>query len=395
MRSATRAAAVVVGSIVGAGAAVAALALIPSHRGSPFEDVPPISGKLLDEASGPIEEIAVHYVPEAEPIFAEIYRAFLPTLDPSTRLVVLVPPANERVDASKQLSEFLKAMPQGEALLARTRVAIASAPISPWSKDRALVASGPPAGLFAPAEPPSTEGLRRADWNTPMDLARAFPDELRATVLPLDFDAGDFEITGGRLLVDANLIGKNAGRGLDTPEKLSAVLRRIFGMEVVVLGRVPGDVPRHHLSMYLTPLTGGVVLLGDPREGQRLLGDYRPSEASPDEDERLVPDFSGAWLRRYDRAEAELKAAGFKVVRIPTVPFDDKTYFAYTNGVFETRAGKHIAWVPIYDVPALDEAALKVYADLGWEVHRVPSRAAFPYHGTIGCLANVLVRGVR
>jgi hypothetical protein len=75
------------------------------------------------------------------------------------------------------------------------------------------------------------------------------------------------------------------------------------------------------------------------------------------------------------------------------VPFDDKTYFAYTNGVFETRAGRHIAWVPVYDVPALDEAALGVYRGLGWEVRPVPARAAFPFHGTIGCLANVLARG--
>jgi hypothetical protein len=394
MSPATRAAAIIIGSIVGAGAAVAALSLIPAKKPSPLADLAPISGKLIDEAAGPIDEIVVYYVPEAERIFGPIYRAFLPTLDPSTRLIVLVPPQREGLDSSEKVKEFVRALPQGEALLSRTRIAVASQVISPWSKDRALVADGTPIGLFAPAEPPSDQGRRRADWNTPMDLARSFPGELRATVMSLDYDAGDFAVTGGRLLVDANLVGKNAGRGLDTPEKIAAFLRRAFSMEVVVLGREPGDVPRHHLSMYLTPLTDSVVLLGDPREGQRLVGaGYKPGETSPDSGEPLSPDFSEECLRRYDRAEAELKAAGFKVVKIPTVPFDDKTYFAYTNGVFETRAGRHIAWVPVYDVPALDEAALGVYRGLGWEVRPVPARAAFPFHGTIGCLANVLARG--
>jgi hypothetical protein len=80
-------------------------------------------------------------------------------------------------------------------------------------------------------------------------------------------------------------------------------------------------------------------------------------------------------------------------VRIPTVPFDDKTYLAYTNGVFETRGGKRVAWVPTFALPALDEAALGVYRSLGWEARAVPSRAAFPFHGTLGCLCNVLARG--
>jgi len=100
-------------------------------------------------------------------------------------------------------------------------------------------------------------------------------------------------------------------------------------------------------------------------------------------------------LARYDRAERDLVQAGFRVVRIPTVPFDDKTYFAYTNGVYEMLPGangKH-AYVPTFGVPVLDEAAVQVYRDEGWVVHAVPARSAFPFHGTLGCLVNVLERG--
>jgi hypothetical protein len=213
-------------------------------------------------------------------------------------------------------------------------------------------------------------------------------------VLPLDFDAGDVAVTGGRVLVDANLLAKNAARGLDSPARLAEALGRLFHAPVTVLGERPGDVPRHHLSMYLTPLGGGAVLVGDPRMGRRLVGDgFTPSERSPETALPLVADFSEQTIARYERAAADLRAAGFRVVRIPTVPFDDKTYLAYTNGVFETRGGRRIAWVPTFGIPELDRAALAVYASEGWEVRPVPGRAAFPYHGTIGCLVNVVGRG--
>jgi hypothetical protein len=273
---------------------------------------------------------------------------------------------------------------------------VAGAPISPWSKDRALVAAGPPSELLVPARPGGPGERRRADWRTPLELAGALPEELHATVLPLDFDAGDLAVTGGRVLVDANLVGKNAARGLDSPARLAEALGRLFHAPVTVLGGRPGDVPRHHLSMYLTPLGGGEVLVGDPRQGRRLVGEgFTPGERSPETGLPLVADFSERTMARYDRAAADLRANGFRVVRIPTVPFDDKTYLAYTNGVFETRGGRRIAWVPTFGIPALDQAALAVYASQGFEVRPVPSRAAFPYHGTIGCLVNVLGRGTR
>ena len=84
------------------------------------------------------------------------------------------------------------------------------------------------------------------------------------------------------------------------------------------------------------------------------------------------------------------------MVRIPEVPFLDKTYMAYTNGVYETRARRaHVAWVPFFGIPELDARARAVYESLGWQVRPVRSRALYAYHGTIGCLVNVLARGDR
>ena len=196
--------------------------------------------------------------------------------------------------------------------------------------------------------------------------------------------------------MDANLVARNAARGLDSPARLARALERLFHASVTVLGERPGDVPRHHLSMYLAPLDRGLVLVGDPRQGRSIVGDgFTPGERSPETGRPLVADFSEEMVARHDRAAADLAAAGFRVVRIPTVPFDDKTYLAYTNGVFEVRGGRRIAWMPVFGIPALDRAAAAVYRGQGWEVRPVPGRAAFPYHGTIGCLVNVLGRGAR
>jgi hypothetical protein len=98
-------------------------------------------------------------------------------------------------------------------------------------------------------------------------------------------------------------------------------------------------------------------------------------------------------VARFDRAAADLTAAGWRVVRIPEVPFLDKTYMAYTNGVYETRGGVKTAWMPTFDLPALDAQARAVYESLGWRVHPVRARGLYPLHGTIGCLVNVLARG--
>jgi hypothetical protein len=63
-----------------------------------------------------------------------------------------------------------------------------------------------------------------------------------------------------------------------------------------------------------------------------------------------------------------------------------------TNGVFEVRDGRHIAYVPSYDLPELDTVAHATYRRLGWEVVPIQVRALFPYHGTIGCVVNVVER---
>ncbi len=364
---------------------------------------PPValSGAAVADDSGPLREILMHYVPEEEASFRATYRDFLRSLSPDTRVLFVV----RRQDRAR-LDAFLSSLDGGGALGRHVRVVEIGRPLGIWSKDRALVLGGTTRGadggvggagkieLVVPPRTRAGEGSRPADWDIVPAIAAALPDELEVRQLPVAFDAGDFAITRSRVLFDVNLFTRNRARGFRSPAELRDRMHALLGRDVLMLGTEPGDVPRHHMSMYMALLDGNVALVGDPAAGMKLVGaDYVPGETSPESGAPLRADFSPATTARFERAAADLAAAGFRVVRIPTVPFDDKTYFAYTNGIYETRAGRRVAWVPSFGVPVIDDAASAVYERLGWSVLRVSVRGLYTHHGTLGCVVNVLARG--
>ena len=374
-----------------------ALVLARGHRaGAPALALAPatsaLSGRVVADDAGPLREVVMHYVAELEPTFRATYHDFLSTLAPETRVLFVV----RRQDRAR-LEAFLAPL----GLASPTRIVELSTPLGIWSKDRALVLSpnGVGAGgkteLVIPPRPRAAwEGSRAGDWDVVPAVAAALPGELMLRQVPIAFDAGDFAVTRERVFFDVNLFARNRARGFRSPAELRERMKAVLGREVVMLGSEVGDVPRHHMSMYMALLDGGVALVGDPEAGARLVGDrFVTEQTSPETGHPLVADFSRETIARFDRAATNLAAAGLRVVRIPTVPFDDKTYFAYTNGIYETRAGRKTAWVPRFGVPAIDAAARAVYEELGWRVIPVAVQDVYAQHGTIGCLVNVLSRG--
>jgi hypothetical protein len=384
---------------------VVAVVLMQSRHGAaerrasaPPAPPAPLTGAAVADDSGPLREVLMHYVPEVEASFRPAYRDFLRSLAPETRVLFVV----RRQDRAR-LDAFLGGLDAGADLARRTRVVEIGRPLGIWSKDRALVLGGSGGGgsdggaakieLVVPPRTRPGEGSRPSDWDVVPAVAAALPDELEVRQLPIAFDAGDFAITRSRVVFDVNLFARNRSRGFRSPDELRDRVRTLLGRDVLMLGSEPGDVPRHHMSMYMALLDGGVALVGDPEAGARLVGrDFVPGEKSPETGEPLRADFSPVTTARFERAAADLAAAGFRVVRIPTVPFDDKTYFAYTNGVYETRAGRRIARVPSFGEASLDRAARDVYERLGWSVVPVDVRGLYAQHGTIGCVVNVLAR---
>jgi hypothetical protein len=386
------------GALFGVAIALLALRFAPRPAAAPAtdRDDEAIAGALLPEDRGALREIELHYVASLEPIVADTYRDFLRAIDPRVTIDAIVP----RGDRARFEAFFASTDP---SLLARTRVVEVDGPITVWSKDRALVAAPERVAdrttLVVPLPPDPKWAERANDWATIGALARANPDRFVVRELPLAFDAGDFAVAGDRVIVDPNLWDKNRGRSsrTESPEAVRALVESLLGRDVTLLGASPGDVPRHHMAMYMTPLPSkdapSGVLVGDPSLAKALLPkDWSPGVASTDSGDPLVPDFSAESQARFDRAARDLASAGFAVTRVPVVPFDDKTYITYTNGVFESRGDTRTAYVPQYGVPALDDAARRAYVVRGWNVVPVRVRAAWPYHGTLGCLVNVMAR---
>lgn len=385
------------GPVIGAGLVVAGLVAHAHFAAANVQPpAPKLAGVVSDDSSA-LREVLIHYVPGEEATFAETYRDFLGTLPKETRVVAVHPKgARPRLDA------FLGSV--SPDLAGRTRAVEITTPMGIWSKDRALVLADPKAAegtttFIVPPRPRARESGRPFDWDIIPAVAAAAPAQFKVQQVPIAFDAGDFAVAGTRVLYDANLYARNRGRGYPSPVAFREKMKQLVGRDVVMLGTEEGDVPRHHMSMYMAPLDGNVVLVGDPAAGAKIVGPgYMPGEKSVETGKLLRADNSEATQARFDRAAADLGRAGFKVVRIPTVAYDDRTYFAYTNGVYETRNGKKTAWVPAFAAgddslaADLDAAAREVYASLGWEVRPVAVRKLYPMHGTIGCVVNVLSR---
>ena len=353
----------------------------------------PFAPQVLAEAEGALAEVAMHYVPRLAGVVREPYSDFLRQLPQDVAIRFVVPD-----DMTQAQNERMRAWLDGvePSLWSRTKVVRSPGPITTWSKDRALVTEAGADGaawLVAPAEPGLDWEERHNDWSTVESLAAASEGRYVRKIAPFDFDSGDFAMLNGAIVVDANLLEKNAHRDVRDVKTLERRLEAWFDTEVIVLGEEPGDTPPHHLSMYMTPLDGKTVLVGDPAAARAIVGaPFCPGPRSAETGEPLCADFGARTQRRFDRVARELSERGFDVVRIPNVPLEPKTYIAYTNGVYETRDARRIAYVPMYDVPKLDSAARDIYERLGWKVRPIRVGKVYAYHGTIGCLVNVLAR---
>ena len=380
-------------AFAGAAAVVFAIGVEAKHEAH-AAPAPPPQVKVVSDDALALREVLVHYVPNEEESFAPTYRDFLATLPASTHLVVVHP-----AGASAAASRFIDSV--SPTLSGRTRMVEIATPMGIWSKDRALVLAddSPITTFLIPPRPRAGESGRPFDWDIIPAVAKAMPSRFAVKQLPIAFDAGDFAVAGNRVLFDDNLWTRNKARGYVSQKAFRERMKQIVGRDVVMLGADDGDVPRHHMSMYMAPLDGNTVLVGDPAAGARIVGpNFQPGEKSKETEQLLEADVSVATIARFDRAAADLKLAGFKVVRIPTIAYDDKTYFAYTNGVYETRNGKRVVWMPTFAtgddplVADLDSSARAVYESLGYEVKPVTVRKLFTSHGTIGCVVNVLSR---
>jgi hypothetical protein len=318
--------------------------------------------KLITEDDGRLACVALQYTREASPYTLPCLRAFLRGLDPSVEVIAVCGDQADEAAARKDLS-----------LPGRTlKTVVVGKHITGWCKDRFLVAEGSPALLCRPPDENTGMPTRANDALVAPALARAFPGRFKDRVVPLKFDAGDILPCGQELIVSDTLWVKN-GRPRDFQKRLE----QIFDARVVWLH----DVPDHHVGMYAAPVSGDEIIVGDPDLAKPLW--TKAMEA------RLgKADFSPATVALFHNAATQLEAAGFKVVRAPTVPLGPQTFISYTNGVFE----KGVVYMPTYACPPLDDLGRAAYRSVGRNAVPIPVETVYRFKGTIGCLINVLAR---
>ena len=235
--------------------------------------------------------------------------------------------------------------------------------------------------------PAREHAARHNDYQAPFALAREAGEGTRVQVAPLIFDGGDLIASEHHVFATALLLQRNEGGALGEREVLGRWLARHTGQRPVLIGETADQVPEHHVGMFLTPLGGRRVLVGDPDLGLSLLP---RGAALPRAVERRPGE-----LERFRRVARELRAQGFTVIPAPLVPLRESlTYVTYNNAILERRAdGRLHAYVPQFGIETLDAAGRAAYAGEGVVVHPIDVRRVFQHNGTVRCLVNVLRRG--
>ncbi len=358
----------------------------PAPAGTPRAPGP-AGTRLVSDAGGAFAQLVIHFDPAAEDPVAPTYRDLLRAVDPSVTVWVVVARAAD-------FTRFVKrARAWGVPRDLRFRSAVVGRSVTTWSRDRYTLLQGARPGsrvLLVRPRPDDANPARRNDWYAPFALARAVGSRVQVQVSPLVFDGGDLVGTRRHVFATGLLLGRNVQSDLRTVAATTRYLRRVTGLEPVIIGRRPEDVPPHHVGMFLTPLDDArrTVLVGDPRLGLALL--------TPQAEARLPRPVlrAPAFLERFERVAREVRRAGFRVIRTPLVPLDDRlTYVTYNNVIMERRVdGKLHAYVPQFGLSALDAAGRRAFTDQGVVVHPIDVSRIYRHNGTVRCLVNVLDR---
>jgi hypothetical protein len=336
---------------------------------------------VAEDASAPLARIAIHYAPDTDPISLPVYLELLSELPPAVEVEVEVSAA---ADFEHLLAKLRAAkLPH----LDRLHEVVVGRPITTWARDRyaALVDDQGKGSILAPPAIETPFQKRAGDAASPSAISRAMYGREPA-VSSIVFEGGDLAATPRFVFADVNLAHRNVGRTESDRASIEAELHRRLGQDIVWLGSEHGDVPRHHIMMYMVPLDDRTVAVGDAREGARLLAQEPEGEGielAPVEEEAI----------RFDRAAGQLSALGFRVVRVPVAVLAGAgSYVTYTNALFDRRGAQRIIYLPTYALPALDAAGTAFWEAQGFEVHPIDVSTVYRLNGSLGCLVNVLTR---
>ncbi len=335
-----------------------------------------VTGPLLSDCDGPIHELVIHYLPEADGIALTAYQEFLRQLPANVRVQVVCPDQEAYDKLARSLGTVscqLVPVLTGHAMTC-------------WSRDRWLaLPAADSGGKTVLLRPLSEDGApvwpaREGDYRTAVALANANPNRIAAGRSELFFDGGDFVADKDTVFVTPDVIRRNSDMSY---EQLQERLHAVLNKRVVLLR----EAPRHHAGMFMMLVGNKRVLVGDP---SLVSGDLR-TEANG-----LIRDVDESQdaQKAFDAVAAACKHEGYAVTRIPVVPGKDgRTYLSYVNVIIDNEGDQAVVYLPTFrGADKLNRAATEVWEGLGYDVRAVDCTDSYRYFGTLRCLVNVLSR---
>ena len=334
---------------------------------------------LVSDVGGELAEVSLHYCEAFHAASFPTIADFVSQLDPASRVNVVVARQAEFDRLAQALSEqYDDALPQLHAV-------VTGFAVTPWSKDRyGTMRSKRGAVICVPEQ--AIAGDRVAAVGDKQVPALLASDGVELRSLPFRFDGGDLICSDERIFMAANCLARNQPYDQRGRAALIRTMAQTFGKPITLLGHTPAEVPPHHIGMYLTPLGDGKVMVGDPDLGLRL---YRESGAG--EVDQFPAD--DATLQPFRHVIHLLEEGGFDVVRVPlVVTSEPQVYMTYNNGIAESRDGEKSFYMPVYGIPALDDAAAACYERCGYIVKRVRVASLYRHTGSLRCLVGIVRR---
>lgn len=188
-----------------------------------------------------------------------------------------------------------------------------------------------------------------------------------------------------------------------------------FGKPVTVLGKDdPATAHREepasdHMDMGATPIDDKTFFVGDPGLAKKIIATMSDREIA--EAEEILSQSAGRPVRLpregdrnrdnqqdFDAYEKTLKDKGYNVIRLPHAePGLSRSYISYNNCLMENFSkpdGTQVrrVFLPVYNIPKLDDYATRTWESQGYEVIPMPLGALSQRWGALRCISNWLDR---
>ncbi|UCD27396.1 MAG: agmatine deiminase family protein [Planctomycetota bacterium] len=391
--------------IIGGLVFIAGLAVLGTHRqGFARTTLIPELPRIIPDTGGPIAEVALHYLQDQNEKLYPAYRDLFMKLPNDIRILVLCQSRKEAFYFNKVWS--LSACNSGREV----KIVNVDKKISPWARDRYIarqyLPSFEPADCFVPIHTNNYEA--ESEFYKINELGVFYhlcQKGLRPPMINsyLHLEGGNVVSNNRHVFIGSNVLSENKNNIL-SDDLIEQEIKRIVGSDYILIEDSNGIAPYNHADMYITPIDDQTVFIADIVKGLSLLrkGDTQNQSTSAPQfvlegmmnKARLGKKFTRI-ARKLDSVASGIEALGYRIVRLPIIiEKSDPTdwIITYNNVLMEHRGNHNVVYMPIYKIPALDQAAQATYHDLGFEVRTVDVSELFHLGGAVRCLVNVTAR---